>query len=159
MATATPATQFLTRAKVAFRLVEYDYAPGEGSVAAQAAAAVGVPPDRLLKSLMVEAGGQPACVVLPADRTLSMKRVAAALKAKSAQMMDPAKAERLTGFRTGGISPFGQKKRVPVVVEAAALNHDEVAINGGRRGLMAFLSPADAVAALGAVVAPVVADR
>jgi Cys-tRNA(Pro)/Cys-tRNA(Cys) deacylase len=158
MSTATPATQFLSRATVAFRLVEYDYSPGQEGAALQAAEAIGIAPERLLKSLMVEVAGRPACVVLPADRTLSMKRVAAAFKGKSAQMMDPAKAERLTGFHTGGISPFGQKKRVPVAFEAGALGHEEVAINGGKRGLMVFLSPAEAVAALGAVVAPVVAD-
>ena len=86
-----------------------------------------------------------------------MKKLAAALGAKSAQMMKPADAERLTGFKVGGISPFGQKRRVPTVVDAAALAEQAVFVNGGQRGLQIRLAPADLVRALGAVTAPVTA--
>ena len=87
MSTGTPATRFLESAKVPFRAVEYDYHPGHDRVALQAAEALGLPPGLLLKTLMVEVGGKPACTVLPGDRTLSMKRVAAAFGAKAAAMM------------------------------------------------------------------------
>lgn len=153
MSGATPATQFLLRAQVAFRPVEYRYDPGSERVALQAAEAIGLPPARLLKTLMVEVDGRPACAVLPGDRGLSMKRVAAAFGGKSAAMMPPAKAERLTGYHTGGISPFGQRRPVPVAFEADAMGFDEVAINGGRRGLLLLLSPRDALAALSAKAA------
>ncbi|WP_111430391.1 YbaK/EbsC family protein [Rhodobacteraceae bacterium DSL-40] len=158
MSTGTPATRFLASANVAFRAVEYDYHPGHDRVALQAAEALGLPPGLLLKTLMVEVGGKPACTVLPGDRTLSMKRVAAAFGAKAAAMMPPEKAERLTGYHTGGISPFGQRRRVPVAFEASALGFDEVGINGGKRGLILLLSPEAARAALGATAAPLCAE-
>ncbi|MCB1352296.1 MAG: Cys-tRNA(Pro) deacylase [Rhodobacteraceae bacterium] len=158
MSTGTPATRFLESAKVPFRAVEYDYHPGHDRVALQAAEALGLPPGLLLKTLMVEVGGKPACTVLPGDRTLSMKRVAAAFGAKAAAMMPPEKAERLTGYHTGGISPFGQRRRVPVAFEASALGFDEVGINGGKRGLILLLSPEAARAALGATAAPLCAE-
>jgi Cys-tRNA(Pro)/Cys-tRNA(Cys) deacylase len=87
-----------------------------------------------------------------------MKKAAAALGAKSAQMMKPADAERITGYHVGGISPFGQKKRVPVAFEQAALAEALVYINGGQRGLQVRLAPGDAAKALGAVVAGLVAE-
>ena len=153
MSTATPATQFLKRAGLVFRTVEYDFGPGHDRVALQAAAAVGLPPGQLLKTLMVEVDGKPACAVVPGDRTLAMKKVAVAFGARSAAMMPPDKAERLTGYHTGGISPFGQKRRVPVAFEAAAMALAEVAINGGRRGLLVLLAPEAARTALGAMAA------
>ena len=159
MSTATPATQFLRRANVAFRAVEYRYDPGSERVALQAAEAIGVPPERLLKTLMVEVDGRPACTVVPGDRSLSMKRVAAGFGGKSAAMMPPARAERLTGFHTGGISPFGQRRPVPVLFEAVAMDLPEVAINGGKRGLLLLLAPRDALAAAGAQAAPLCADQ
>ncbi|MGQ3675202.1 Cys-tRNA(Pro) deacylase [Xanthobacter sp. TB0139] len=158
MSTGTPATQFLRRAKVPFRVVEYDYAPGQERVALQAATAIGVPPGQLLKSLMVEVDGRPACMVVPGDRTLSMKKVAAALGGKSAAMMPPEKAERMTGYHTGGISPFGQRRQAPVVFELSATKFDEVAINGGKRGLIVILPPQDALAALKAQAHPLCAE-
>lgn len=158
MSTATPGTQFLQRAKVAFRAVEYSYDPGQERVALQAAAAIGLPAGQLLKTLMVEVDGRPACAVLPGDRTLSMKRVAKAFGGKSAVMMPPDKAERLTGYHTGGISPFGQRRRVPVIFEAEAMGVEEVGINGGKRGLILLLSPQAARAALDAGAQPLCAD-
>ncbi|KRB79817.1 cys-tRNA(pro)/cys-tRNA(cys) deacylase [Sphingomonas sp. Root710] len=157
MSKTTRATQFLTQAKVAHSVHSYDYAPGGERVGLQAAEALGEDPSRVLKTLMIEIDGKPACAVIPSDRELSMKKAAAALGAKSAQMMKPADAERMTGFVVGGISPFGQKKRVPVVMEAGAMDEALVYINGGQRGLQVRLAPGDAATALGAVVAEVVA--
>ena len=158
MSKATPATRFLDRSKATYRIVSYDYAPGAERIGLQAAQAIGMSPDHVLKTLMTEVDGKPACVVLPADRTLSMKKVAAAFGGKSAAMMPPEKAERLTGFHTGGISPFGQKRQVPTAIERTAIRSDEVAINGGKRGLMVVL-PADLAARLlRAIHAPLVAE-
>jgi Cys-tRNA(Pro)/Cys-tRNA(Cys) deacylase len=158
MSTATPATRFLRATGTAFRLVEYRYDPGPERVAIQAAEAIGLPPDRLLKTLMLEVDGRPACAVVPGDQTLAMKRVAAAFGGKSAAMMAPAKAERLTGYHTGGISPFGQRRPAPVLFETATLAAAEVAINGGKRGLLLLLDPRAAMAALGAAAARLCAD-
>jgi len=158
MSKGTPGTAFLTKAKVAHRLVEYDYHPGHDRVALQAAEAVGLPAGQLLKTLMVEVDGKPACTVVPGDRTLSMKKVAAGFGGKSANMMPPDKAEKLTGYHTGGISPFGQRKRVPILFEAEAMELPEVAINAGRRGLLVLLSPQEACAALRAEAKPLCAD-
>ncbi|MGE4328070.1 MAG: aminoacyl-tRNA deacylase [Pseudodonghicola sp.] len=158
MSKGTPGTAFLTKAKVAHRLVEYDYHPGHDRVALQAAEAVGLPAGQLLKTLMVEVDGKPACTVVPGDRSLSMKKVAAGFGGKSASMMPPDKAEKLTGYHTGGISPFGQRKRVPILFEAEAMGLAEVAINAGRRGLLVLLSPREACAALQAEAKPLCAD-
>jgi Cys-tRNA(Pro)/Cys-tRNA(Cys) deacylase len=158
MSTATPATQTLGRAAIAFEVLEYDYAPGNDRVGLQAAEAIGLPPQEVLKTLMVEVDGKPACAVIPSDRTLSMKRVAAAFGGKAAQMMPPEKAERLTGYHTGGISPFGQKRRVPTAFQADALDPALIVLNGGKRGLMLRLAPDDAVTAAGAIRALLCAD-
>jgi len=160
MSTQTPSTQALKRAGVDFDIREYDYPHDHGHerIALQAAEAIGADPARVLKTLMVEVDGKPACAVIPSDRTLSMKRVATAFGGKAAQMMDAAKAERLTGFHTGGISPFGQRKRVPVAIEAAVMDFPTVVINGGKRGMMVILAPADALTAAGATAQPLIAD-
>lgn len=157
MASATRATKALEAAGVAFTVHSYDYDPNADRVGLQAAEALGEAPDRVLKTLMVLLDGKPACAILPSDREVAMKKLAAALGGKSAAMMKPADAERLTGYKVGGISPFGQTKRMPVVIEAAALAHDLVYINGGQRGLQVRLAPEDAVQVLGALTAAVVA--
>lgn len=122
----------------------------------QAAEALDEPPARVLKTLMAELDGKPVCVVLPSDREVSMKKLASALGGKSAAMMKPADAERLTGYHVGGISPFGQKKQVAVAIEEAALVEPYVFINAGQRGLQLRLDPADAQRALKAVAASIV---
>jgi Cys-tRNA(Pro)/Cys-tRNA(Cys) deacylase len=155
MSRATPATLTLDNAGVAYRLVAYEYDPGAERVGLQAAEALGAPPGEVLKTLMVKADGKPACVVLASDREVSMKKLAAALGAKSAEMMKPADAERMTGYRVGGVSPFGQKRAVPTIVDADAAGLPEAFVNAGQRGLQARLSPADLVRILGATVAQV----
>ncbi|TAJ74566.1 MAG: Cys-tRNA(Pro) deacylase [Phenylobacterium sp.] len=155
MSRTTPATLALDRAGVAYRLATYDYDPGAERVGLQAAEALGVAPGEVLKTLMVKADGKPACVVLASDREVSMKKLAAALGAKTAEMMKPADAERLTGYRVGGVSPFGQKRAAPTVVDADAAALPEAFVNAGQRGLQARLVPADLVRVLGAKVAAI----
>ena len=157
MSKTTRATQALTKAGVVFTVHTYDYDPGADRVGIQAAEALGEDPARVLKTLMAEVDGKPVCVIVPSDREVSMKRLASAFKGKSANMMKPADAERLTGFVVGGISPFGQKKQVPTAIEEAALAHEAVYMNGGQRGLQVRLAPRDVVAALKAIAAPVIA--
>lgn len=158
MSKTTRATQVLSQSKVAFSVVTYDYDPGADRIGLQAAEAIGEPPHRVLKTLMAELDGKPVCVVVPSDKEVSMKKLAAAFGGKSAQMMKPAEAERVTGYHVGGISPFGQKKKVPTAIEQHALTEDHVYINGGQRGLQVRLSPQDAISVLGAIVAPIVAE-
>jgi Cys-tRNA(Pro)/Cys-tRNA(Cys) deacylase len=151
----TPATLALDRAGVAYTSATYDYDPGAERVGLQAAEALGVSPSQVLKTLMVRVDGKPACVVLASDREVAMKKLAAALGGKSAEMMKPADAERLTGYRVGGVSPFGQKKPAPTVLDADAVALPEVFVNGGQRGLQVRLAPAEIVRVLGASVAAV----
>ncbi|MDA5631699.1 MULTISPECIES: Cys-tRNA(Pro) deacylase [Rhizobium/Agrobacterium group] len=158
MSKTTRATQMLTKAGITFTTVTYDYDPNADRIGLQAAEAIGEPPHLVLKTLMAELDGKPVCVVVPSDREVSMKKLAAAFGGKSASMMKPADAERATGYHVGGISPFGQKKQVPTAIEADAMAHAHVYMNGGQRGLQVRLSPRDAQAALKAIIAPLVAD-
>lgn len=155
MAQVTRATKALEQAGIAFELRTYDYDPAATSIGRAAAEALGVDPAQVFKTLMVMADGKPACAIAPSDGEVSLKRVAAALGAKSAAMMRGPDAERLTGYKSGGISPFGQMRRVPVVIDETALLWDAVFLNGGQRGLQVMLSGEDAVRALGAVVAEI----
>lgn len=157
MSRATRATKALERGGIPFSVHSYDYDPGAERIGLQAAEALGEPPQRVLKTLMARIDGKPGCVILPSDREVSMKKLAAALGGKSAEMMKPADAERLTGYKVGGISPFGQMRAVPTVIEEAALGEAAVFINGGQRGLQVRLNPRDAATLLQAIIAPVVA--
>jgi Cys-tRNA(Pro)/Cys-tRNA(Cys) deacylase len=157
MSKATRATKVLAEAGVAFTVHSYDYDPGAGRVGMQAAEALDEPPDRVLKTLMLLVDGKPACAILASDRELSMKKVAAALGGKSAEMMKPADAERRSGYKVGGVSPFGQMHPVRTVIDEAAFEHHLVFINGGQRGLQVRLSPRDAVDLLHAVIARIAA--
>lgn len=158
MSSSTRATKALEQARAVFTVHHYTYDPGADRVGLQAAEALGEVPARVLKTLMTKVDGKPACVILPSDREVSMKRLAAALGGKAAEMMPPAEAERLTGYKVGGISPFGQTKRVPVVLESAALEHERVYLNGGQRGLQVRMDPREIARVLAAVTAPVAAD-
>ncbi|MDO5894065.1 Cys-tRNA(Pro) deacylase [Agrobacterium sp. Azo12] len=158
MSKTTRATKALSQNKITFSTVTYDYDPGADRIGLQAAEAIGEPPHRVLKTLMAELDGKPVCVVVPSDKEVSMKKLALAFGGKSAQMMKPAEAERITGYHVGGISPFGQKKKVPTAVEQQAMTEAYVYINGGQRGLQVRLSPQDAVTTLNAIVAPIVAE-
>jgi Cys-tRNA(Pro)/Cys-tRNA(Cys) deacylase len=100
---------------------------------------------------MAKAGGAVICVLIASDREVSLKRLATAAGAKDAAMLPPAEAERITGYHVGGISPLGQKKRVRVFLDAAALAHPTIIFNGGRRGLQIEIAPAELVKLLGAI--------
>lgn len=157
MSKATPATHALIAASVAFTVHAYDYNPDAESIGLQAAAALGEDPARVLKTLMAPVDGKPVCVIVPSDQEVSMKKLAAAVSGKSAQMMKPPEAERLTGYKVGGISPFGQRKPVRSVIEQSALAHEYVYVNGGQRGLQVRLSPGDVRDVLKAIAAELVA--
>lgn len=151
MPKTTPATLALRKLGIAFKLHTYVYDSSAEHIGLQAAEALDVEPSRVLKTLMVEVDGNPVCVVVPADSEISMKKLAAAMDAKAARMMQPSDAERLTGYHVGGISPFGQRKKVPVAIDQAALTHTTVFVNGGQRGLQIEIDPNDAAIAAGAV--------
>ena len=135
----------------------YAYDPSAEAVGLAAAAALGLDAALTLKTLMVEVDGTPACCVIPSDRQLSMKKVAAAFGGKAAAMMLPAKAEKLTGYKVGGISPFGQKRAVPVAIEASVCAAAKVWINAGARGLLLGIAPAAALVVLAAKPAELLA--
>jgi Cys-tRNA(Pro)/Cys-tRNA(Cys) deacylase len=157
MSKATRATKMLEQSGVAFTVHSYDYDPDAERIGMQAAEALGEPPESVLKTLMALVDGKPACVIAPSDRTVSMKKLAAAFGGKSAEMMKPADAERASGYKVGGISPFGQMRKLPTAIEEQSMAHGFVFINGGQRGLQVRLNPRDAAMLLNAIVAPLVA--
>jgi Cys-tRNA(Pro)/Cys-tRNA(Cys) deacylase len=152
MSKTTRATLALTRLGIKFALHTYDYDSSADRIGRQAAQALGIEPQRMLKTLMAEVDGKPVCVVVPSDREVSMKKLAAAFRGKAAKMTPPADAEWLTGYHVGGISPFAPKKWVPVAIDHAALAQTSVYLNGGQRGLQIEIDPNDAVRALDAIV-------
>ena len=147
MALATPATLALRALGIAFELRTYDYDPNAERVGLQAADALGEAASRVLKTLIAQVDGKPVCLVLPSDREASMKKVAAAFGGKSAAMMPVPDAERLTGYKVGGVSPFGQKKKLRTVVDASASSEAYVYVNGGQRGLQIRMAPGDLIKA------------
>lgn len=155
MAKSTPATLALEKAGVAFTLHEYDYDPSATRIGMQAAEALGIEPARLLKTLMARAGNETVCVLAPSDREVNLKKLAHVAGAKHAAMLGAAEAERITGYHVGGISPFGQKKRVRVFIEQSALAFPRIVVNGGRRGLQVELAPGELVRVLDAKAAEV----
>lgn len=108
----------------------------------------------LLRTLV---NNKPVCAIIPSDHELSMKKLAAAFGGKRAKMMQPSDAERITGYEVGGISPFGQLRISPTVIEVQALAHEQIYINGGQRGLLVRLDPNDAVRVLFAISAALIA--
>jgi Cys-tRNA(Pro)/Cys-tRNA(Cys) deacylase len=153
---STRATLLLSNLGVNFALHTYGYDPRAERIGLQAADALGVEARRVLKTLMAEVEGNPVCVIVPSDREVGMKKLATAFHGKTARMMPAADAERLTGYHVGGISPFAQKKRVPVAIEQTALGEASVFINGGQRGLQIELDANDARRVLGAIAAALV---
>ena len=151
----TPATVALTRAGVAFTEHAYAHDPAAPSYGVEAAEALGLDPAQVFKTLLTTVDGRLVVGVVPVSGQLDLKGVAAAVGGKKAAMADPAAAERATGYVVGGISPVGQKRAHPTVVDTSALAFDTVYVSGGRRGLDLGLSPADRVRVTGAVVAPV----
>jgi Cys-tRNA(Pro)/Cys-tRNA(Cys) deacylase len=154
---ATPATTLLGRHRVTHRVHAYEHDARAESYGAEAAQALGISPARCFKTLVTEVDGRLAVAVVPVTGSLDLKALAAALGAKRAGMADPVLAERTTGYVRGGISPLGQRKRLPTVVDASAEAHETVYVSAGRRGLEIELPPADLVRLTGAKIAPIAA--
>lgn len=155
MATATPATAALKRLGIAFTLHPYEHDPRAEAYGEEAAAALGVVSQRIFKTLIATVDNHLVCGVVPVAGHLSLKALAGAVGAKRAVMADPAAAARATGYVVGGISPVGQKSRLPLVVDESALEWPTVFVSAGRRGLQMELAPADLVRAAGATVAAI----
>jgi Cys-tRNA(Pro)/Cys-tRNA(Cys) deacylase len=150
----TPATQALQRAGVPYTAREYPpIEEAEGTYGEAIAALLGVEAERVFKTLVTMVDGSPTVAVVPVSGHLSLKALARARGGKRAEMAAPADAERLTGYVVGGISPFGQRRRVPVVVDRSLLDHATVLVSGGRRGLQVEVAPPALVALLGAQTA------
>ena len=154
-ASGTPATVALTAAGIAFTQHTYEHDPAARSFGLEAAEVLGLPPEQVLKTLVVDTGAGLAVAVVPVAGSLDLKATAAALGTKKVEMADPAAAQRSSGYVLGGISPIGQKRPLPTVVDESAELFDIVYVSGGRRGLDLGLSPADLVRVTGAVVADI----
>ncbi|MGB0696115.1 MAG: Cys-tRNA(Pro) deacylase [Rhodospirillaceae bacterium] len=141
--TATRATQALQKAKIDFELLTYAYDPNASDIGMQAAEALGVDPAGLLKTLMVETSDGVVIALVPSDRQMDLKALAKAAGAKKCAMLAKPEAERLSGYVIGGISPLGQKKRLPVFIDASVEGFERVILNGGGRGVQVRLSPQD----------------
>ncbi len=150
----TPALSALERAGIPHEVHPYA-APGVAAYGTEAAEALGLDPHRVFKTLVAEVDGTPVLAMVPVAGALDLKALAAARGAKKAVMADPATAERLTGDVTGGLSPLGTKRRLPVVVDTSALEHATVFCSAGKRGLQLELAPADLVAAAAATTSQV----
>jgi Cys-tRNA(Pro)/Cys-tRNA(Cys) deacylase len=152
----TTATIALERAKIPFTLHEYAHDPKAESYGMEAVEALGIPPERVFKTLVASVDGKLAVGVVPVHRQLDLKAFAAAAGGKKAAMAPVADAERATGYVAGGISPVGQKRRLPIVLDESALAAGAtVYCSAGRRGLEIELAPADLIKATGATVAPI----
>ena len=148
---STRAIQFLKQKKITFEVVKYDH---EEKGAEFAARASGYPLERTVKTLVVDLGKkQYALVLMPGDKQLSMKRLAKIQRLKRAAMADTRTAERLTGYLVGGISPFGTRQKLPVVMEESILKFESILINAGQRGTMLLMAPLDIKTAVAAKVA------
>lgn len=142
----TPAIKAAEKAKINFRVHEYGHDPNTDSYGLEAAAALGIDEGRVFKTLLLSLQGGPAPLVVgivPVGAQLDLKALAATAGAKKATMADPAQAERVTGYVVGGISPLGQKKRLPIFIDTLATEYDTVFVSAGRRGLEIELAPRD----------------
>ena len=154
-ASGTPATVALTAAGVSFSQHTYEHDASVRSFGLEAAEVLGLPPEQVFKTLLVDTGGGLAVAVVPVVGQLDLKAMAAALGAKRVSMADPAAAQRSSGYVVGGISPIGQKRALPTVVDESAELFDVVYVSGGRRGLDLGLSPTDLVRVTAAVLADI----
>ncbi|CUR61758.1 YbaK/ebsC protein [metagenome] len=151
----TPATVALSAADIAFEVRAYEHDPRATSYGMEAAEGLGVDPARVFKTLMASLDGALVVGIVPVSGHLDLKALARALGGSKAVMADVSAAERATGYVAGGISPIGQKRPHPTVLDESALAHDTILVSGGRRGFDIELSPNDLVAATGAVTATI----
>jgi Cys-tRNA(Pro)/Cys-tRNA(Cys) deacylase len=152
-AKGTPAVNAARAADLSFRLLEYDYDPSADAIGLHAARSLGLDPAMVYKTLVVQLEPKAlVSAVIPVAAKLDLKALAAAAKAKKADLADPTLAERTTGYSVGGISPLGQRKQLSVFLDEGALALPEMVVNGGRRGLQIALAPGDLVRILKATV-------
>lgn len=151
----TPATVALTAAGIDFEVRAYEHDPRSTSYGLEAAEALGADPTRVFKTLLASLDGHLVVGIVPVSGQLDLKALARALGGSKAAMADVAAAERATGYVAGGISPVGQRRPHPTVLDASALDHDTILVSGGRRGLDLELTPRDLVAITGAVTASI----
>jgi len=151
----TQATLSLDRARVTYRRHSYDHDPSAAGFGLEAAVLLGVDPRRVFKTLLVDTGARLAVGVVPVAGQLDLKALASALGVKSVAMADPAAAERSTGYVVGGISPIGQKRALPTVLDDTAYGFETVFVSGGRRGFDIELSPTDLTSVTEALRAPI----
>jgi Cys-tRNA(Pro)/Cys-tRNA(Cys) deacylase len=151
----TPATVALTKAGIVFTEHAYEHDPAASSYGVEAAEVLGLDPGQVFKTLLASVDGRLVVGVVPVSGQLDLKALAGAVGGKKATMADPAAAERATGYVVGGISPIGQKRAHPTVLDGSALSFDVVYVSGGRRGLDLGLSPRDLVAVTDATVASI----
>jgi len=151
----TPATVAATQAKIEFTLHPYEVDPAADSYGEAAADALGVSHDRIFKTLVAEVDGALTVAVVPVSGSLDLKALAAAAGGKRATMADPQAAERSTGYVVGGISPLGQRRKLPTVIDASVSGLATVYVSAGRRGLQIELAPADLISLTAAVTADI----
>jgi Cys-tRNA(Pro)/Cys-tRNA(Cys) deacylase len=151
----TPATALLARLGISHTVHQYEHDPRQGAYGLEASEALGVPHERVFKTLVAEVDGVATVGVVPVASQLDLKRLAAASGGKKAVMAEVSAAERATGYVAGGISPLGQRRRLPVVIDSTALGFATVFCSGGRRGLEIELAPHDLVRAANASVADI----
>ena len=154
----TPAINTAKKAKVKYNVHEYTHDPKAESYGEEAAEAIGIAAERVFKTLLVAINGDNkklAVGVVPVSGQLDLKAMATALKAKKLTMANPQDAERATGYVVGGISPLGQKKRLPMVLDSSAESFETIYMSAGRRGLEIEMSAADLQTLTGAVMASI----
>lgn len=154
-AASTPATLALRRAGIGFSVHTYEHDPKAESYGEEAARALGLDPARVFKTLFLALDKKLCVGIVPVTSRLDLKAAATALGGKAATMADPADAERASGYVVGGISPIGQRRQHPTVLDDSALAFPTVFVSGGRRGMDLELSPADLVAVTAAITAPI----
>ncbi len=151
----TPATVALTAAGIDFEVRAYEHDPRVASYGTEAATALGADPAQVFKTLLASLDGKLVVGIVPVSGQLDLKALARALGGSRAVMAEVAAAERATGYVAGGISPVGQKRSHPTVLDASALDHETILVSGGRRGFDIELAPRDLVAITSAVTAPI----
>jgi Cys-tRNA(Pro)/Cys-tRNA(Cys) deacylase len=152
---ATPAIRALDRAGVPYTLHPYAHDPAAASYGLEAAHLLGIPEARVLKTLLADAEGRPVVAVVPVSGWLDLKALARVLGVRRVTMAEPSIAERVTGYVVGGISPLGQTRQLPTVVDVSALDHETVLVSAGHRGLDVELAGVDLVSLTSATVAPI----
>ena len=140
----TPGVDAARAAGIVYEIAQYEHDPRSTAYGLEAAEALGVPPERMFKTLVTKLDdGRFAVGIVPVDRQLDLKALARALDARRAEMANPAEAQRATGYVVGGISPLGQKRQLPTALDQSALDHDTIYVSAGRRGLEIILAPTD----------------